>query len=171
MIDGVCLMNIAHALTMLTLGFFVVQFTRKFKILNEKHYLQMGALTLIITLVYFVPVFFICYTAYSHGQESENFSHRRGVTRFFDMVFYIFMKSEMGIAGFVLAVIIHAQLYMLLFVMMWCAAHIKDICDKVKKLKDENSGTYQGLELKSTDAPRSTNESEKTEPSYALEED
>lgn len=39
MIDGVCLMNIVHALTLLTLAFFVILFTRKFKILNEQHYM------------------------------------------------------------------------------------------------------------------------------------
>ena len=37
---------------------------------------------------------------------------------------------------------------MLVFVMMWCASHIKDISDKVIKLKDEQAGTYQGLELR-----------------------
>lgn len=68
----------------------------------------MGALTLLITVVYFIPVLIICYTAYSHGVESENFSHKGGMTRFFDMVFYIFMKSDSGIAGFVLACLIHA---------------------------------------------------------------
>jgi len=31
--------------------------------------------------------------------------------------------------------------------MMWCALHIKDIADKMKKLKDRNAGTYKGLEL------------------------
>jgi hypothetical protein len=38
MVDGVCLMNIAHAITLISLGVFVVQFTRKFKMLNERHY-------------------------------------------------------------------------------------------------------------------------------------
>lgn len=124
-------MNIVHALTLFTLAFFMLLFTRRFKILNEQHYLLLGTLTLLITIVYFIPVLIVCYSAYSHGVESENHSSRGGTTRFFDMVFYIFMKSEMGVAGFVLACVIHAQLYFLLFVNMWCAAHIKDLCDKI----------------------------------------
>lgn len=40
---------------------------------------------------------------------------------------------------------------MLVFVMIWCASHIKDISDKVRKLKEEQAGTYQGLELRAGD--------------------
>jgi len=31
--------------------------------------------------------------------------------------------------------------------MMWCAVHIKDIANKMKKLRAKDSGTYKGLEL------------------------
>ena len=38
-ISTVCQINIVHALTLISLGIFVVILTRRFKILNEKHYL------------------------------------------------------------------------------------------------------------------------------------
>ena len=134
MVDGVCLMNIAHAITLISLGIFVVQFTRKFKILNEKHYLQLGVMTIVITLVYFIPVLIVAYNANSQNNQSEKNAHKGAISRFFDMLFYVFMRSELGVAGFILAILIHFQLYLLLFVMMWCASHVKDISDKVKLL-------------------------------------
>ena len=39
LVEHVCMMNIVHALTLMSLGFFVLLFTRKFKMLNERHYL------------------------------------------------------------------------------------------------------------------------------------
>ena len=35
--------------------------------------------------------------------------------------------------------------------MMWCAGHIQDISERMKKMKETQSGTYKGLELKSVD--------------------
>ncbi len=34
---------------------------------------------------------------------------------------------------------------------MWCATHIKEISDRMKKLKETNAGTYKGLELRGVD--------------------
>jgi len=107
LVSTVCLINIVHALTLLSMAFFVVLFTRKFKLLNNSHYLQLGVLTLVITLVYFLPIIIIGFKAFSDYRTSERAHHKGGVTRFFDIVFYIILKSEQGIAGFILAVIIH----------------------------------------------------------------
>lgn len=38
-VSSIMVMNIVHALTLLSLGLFIVLFTRRFKILNEKHYM------------------------------------------------------------------------------------------------------------------------------------
>ena len=67
------------------------------------------------------------------------------------MFLFVLMKTEMGIGGFLLAVLIHLQLYGLVFVMMWCATHVKEICDRMKNLQAENAGTYKGLELRGVD--------------------
>ena len=104
-------------------------------------------LSIVLTIVYFIPLVFICYHAYADARDSETAGHRGAFNRFFDIFIYVILRSEQGVGGFVLAVLIHAQLYALLFVMMWCALHIRDIAEKMKKLKDKNAGTYKGLEL------------------------
>lgn len=109
--------------------------------------MQLGVLAVVITIVYVLPVAFICFRTYSDAHTSETAAHKGAFTRFFDLLVYTVVKSEQGAGGFVLAVVIHVQLYGLLFVMMWCALHIRDIADKMKKLKDKNAGTYKGLEL------------------------
>ena len=37
--------------------------------------------------------------------------------------------------------------------MMWAAATIRDYSDKIRKLKESQAGTYQGLELRGVDEP------------------
>ena len=63
-VESICIMNIVHGLTLLSLAFFVILSTRKFKILNESHYMQLFCLTVVITIVYFIPILYIggrCY--------------------------------------------------------------------------------------------------------------
>lgn len=104
-------------------------------------------LTIVITLVYFLPVILISYHAWNDSVTSERNAHKSAFVRFFDMFAYILLRSELGSGGLVLASIIHFQLYMLVFFMMWCASHVKTIVDKVQELKDTQGGSYQGLEL------------------------
>ena len=106
-VESVCLINIVHALTLISLAVFVVLATRKFKILDEKHYWQLVVLTAAILFVYFIPVAITCYRAYSDNVSSEHSSSKGAISRFFDMLFYILIKTEMGYAGFFLAIIIH----------------------------------------------------------------
>ena len=147
LVKNVCLINIVHALTLFSIALFIVIFTRKFKVLNQSHYCQLGVLSLILTVVYVLPLVLVVYHAYADARDSETAGHRTAMHRFFDIFVYIILKSEQGVGGFVLAVLIHAQLYALLFVMMWCALHIREIAENMKKLKDKNAGTYKGLEL------------------------
>ena len=148
-----CWVNIVHALTMISLAGFLILFTRRFTILNERHYWQLALLTILITVVYFLPVVFVSYRAYADATAAEGTTTQYGgkpkgaLTRFFDIMFYVMLRSAMGLPGFILTCIIQVQLYALVFVMMWCAAHVKDICDKVQKLKEDQAGTYDGLEM------------------------
>ena len=65
MVSTVCLINIIHALTMISLAAFLILFTRRFRILDEKHYAQLTLLTMIITIIYFLPVLIVAYKAWS----------------------------------------------------------------------------------------------------------
>lgn len=107
LVSTVCLINIVHALTLLSLSFFVVLFTRKFKILNDSHYMQMGILSFLLTVVYFVPIVIVCYYTYTDARDSSTAGHKDGVRRFFDLVVYIVAKSDQGPIGFVFAAMIH----------------------------------------------------------------
>lgn len=41
--------------------------------------------------------------------------------------------------------------------MMWCASYVKDISQKIRQLKENQAGTYEGLELRGVeDATKSS---------------
>ena len=65
LIESICIVNIVHSLTLFSLGSFVILFTRRFKILNQSHYVKLGVLAAIITVVYFIPLIFISFKAWS----------------------------------------------------------------------------------------------------------
>jgi hypothetical protein len=48
----------------------MVLFTRKFKVLNKTHYHQMMTMTVVVTILYILPVFQICYKSYSDAATS-----------------------------------------------------------------------------------------------------
>lgn len=121
LIHSMCAVNVMHALTLLSLGIFVAITTRKFKILNSKHYKQLGVLTVLITIVYFLPIIILTYKAYDDSTSSERQAHKGAYKRFSDMLFYILIRSELGVWGLLFAALIHFQLYMIVFGMLWCA--------------------------------------------------
>ena len=57
-------LKVFHALTLASLALFVIMFTQKFRILNEKHYAQLMLAAVLITVVYFIPVVYVAYTAF-----------------------------------------------------------------------------------------------------------
>ena len=59
----------------------------------------------------------------------------------------IMLRTDMGVVGVILSVLIHIQIYCLLFIMQWCAWHVKIITRKIKMLKDASGGTYRGVEM------------------------
>jgi len=71
LVHTICLINIVHALTLLSLAFFLVLFAHKFKILNESHYKQLGVLAFVMTIIYLLPIVCVCYRTYSDAQDSE----------------------------------------------------------------------------------------------------
>ena len=57
--------------------------------------------------------------------------------------------------------------------MMWCASHIKEISDRVRKLKEEQAGTYLGLELRenNNEVARATGNTSVVSNDMTLDED
>ena len=64
-----------------------------------------------------------------------------------DWMFMMLERSDLGTFGLIVAWLIHAQIYILIFVMQWCAWHVKVISKKIVALKEQTGGTYQGVEL------------------------
>jgi len=54
--------------------------------------MQLGLLTIVITIVYFLPVLYVSYRAWSDASASDQ--DQGALKRFFDMVFYILLRSE-----------------------------------------------------------------------------
>ena len=69
--------------------------------------MQMGILSFLLTVVYFVPIVIVCYYTYTDARDSSTAGHKDGVRRFFDLVVYIVAKSDQGPIGFVFAAMIH----------------------------------------------------------------
>lgn len=57
-------MKVVHALCLASIGAFMVLYTRKFKVLNERHYYQVLSMTVFVTIIYVLPLFYICYVSY-----------------------------------------------------------------------------------------------------------
>ena len=117
---SMCLVNMVHAVTLLSLGIFVTLTVRKFRILNSKHYKQLGCLTVLITIIYFLPLAILSYKAWSDATMSAKNAHKGALKRFIDMLIYLLIKSEQGVVGMLIATAIHFCLYLLVFSMLWC---------------------------------------------------
>ena len=70
------------------------------------------------------------------------------------------IKSDQGVWGLLFASIIHFQLYLIVFGMLWCAYQVKEITTREQKLKDTQGGSYNGLELHGIDEVMETQEDE-----------
>ena len=72
-----------------------------------------------------------------------------------DWFYMILKRSDLGTFGLIISALIHFQIYMLLFIMQWCAWHVKVISRKIALLKESGAGTYQGVELNMANATSS----------------
>ena len=94
LVHSMCVVNMIHAVTLVSLGLFVTLSVWKFRILDSKHYKQLGCLTVLITFVYFLPIAFLAYKAWSDASMSELNAHKGAIKRFVDMLIYLLIKSE-----------------------------------------------------------------------------
>ena len=135
MVDSMCVVNLVHAATLVSLGLFVAFTVRKFRILDSKHYKQLGCLTLFITVIYFLPLAFLAYKAWSDASQSALNAHKGATRRFIDMLIYLLIKSEQGVVGILIATAIHFCLYLLVFAMLWCTYQVRSLLEDQRKLK------------------------------------
>ena len=138
--------KVVHALSLACIGLFLVVFTRKFKVLNKTHYRQMLALTMIVTILYILPIFVICYKSYKDVEftdidlyagfevrDSGRSDWEKAVAKFADWIIMLIYRTDLGWFGVFLSFLIHAQIYILLFVMQCCASSVDDIQQRIKR--------------------------------------
>jgi hypothetical protein len=59
----------------------------------------------------------------------------------------IIKRSDLGAVGLIISLIIHFQIYLLLFVMQWGAFSVRKLSTKIKLQQENASGTYKSVEL------------------------
>ena len=156
-------MKIIHALTLASISLFVTVLTCRYRALNQLHYAQLLIVSLIVSILYFLPLIYVAYMAYDPSQQVEleegqtpafadpdQAEWERAMIRFADWFFMLLERSDLGGWGLAISTLIHVQIYILLLVMQWCAWHIRAISIKINLTKDACAGTYQGLEMNST---------------------
>ena len=166
---SMCVVNMIHAATLLSLGVFVTLIVRKFQILNSKHYKQLGFFTVLITIIYFLPIVFLSYKAWTDATISAKNAHKGAFKRFADMLIWLLLKSEQGFVGMIVAAVIHFCLYLLVFGMLWCTYQVKELLDIQRKAKQMASGSYAGLELHGIHEVMETQENDDLNASGSLE--
>lgn len=65
-------MKVVHALTLASISAFITMFTCYRRTLNQMHYLQLLVISLVVSILYFVPLVYIAYLAYDPVRISEN---------------------------------------------------------------------------------------------------
>lgn len=151
-------MKVVHALCLASIGVFLVLFTRKFKVLNESHYYQILGLTVIVTIVYIFPVIYIGWVTYRDAGMSFLGYHALlankdrpqweiAMTKFVDWIIMLISRADFGWFGFICGLLVHIQIYLLLFVMQCCAAQVDDIQKRIHKQRERDRGSYNGVEL------------------------
>ena len=116
-------MKIIHALSLGSIAFFVLLFTKKFKILNDSHYAQLMLAAVTITVLYFIPIAYICYQAFLLAGDSyfedENVDKdwETDLKQWVDWMTMLLRRSDLGSFGLVVSCLTHLQIYFLLFVM------------------------------------------------------
>ena len=154
-------MKIVHAITLGCISLFVTVLTCRYRALNQMHYVQLLVISLLVSILYFLPLVWVAYLAYDPEQiellegQSPAFQDgkadwEKAAIRFADWFYMLLERSDLGKWGLTISILVHVQIYILLLVMQWCAWHIRTIGLKIQAMRDATAGTYLGVELNST---------------------
>lgn len=136
-------MKIVHALTLASISLFVTVLTCRYRALNQMHYLQLLIISLLVSVLYFLPLIWVAYLAYDPSQQAElqpgdrpafaddKADWEKATIRFADWFYMLLERSDLGKWGLTISILVHIQIYILLLVMQWCAWHIRTIGTKI----------------------------------------
>ena len=111
-------MKIVHALTLATISAFILVFTCRFRTLNQMHYIQLLVISLVVSLLYFLPLVYIAWLAFQEagsGFEIDAFEEQgqdyaeweKASIRFADWFFMLLERSDLGKGGLIVSIFVH----------------------------------------------------------------
>lgn len=121
-------------------------------------------LTLAVTILYIMPIIYIAKVSYSESTfkqtewdyqmmdyrkkyDATDNQHVIALLRFTDWLLMTLIRSDMGLAGFLIAIVLHSQIYVSLFALQWCAHNVNKIAGQMQTMREIQAGTYSGFEL------------------------
>ena len=117
-------MKVVHALSLGSIAVATLALTYKFKMLNGSHYCQLMTGSILVTILYFIPILYIGWIGYQEVGDGfmTKAKWESSILRFADWFYMIMIRSDLGFVGFAISVLIHVQIYGILCVMLWCAS-------------------------------------------------
>ena len=111
-------MKIVHAATLATISLFVVVFTCRFRTLNQMHYVQLLIISLLVSVLYFVPLIYVAWLSLQEvGSEFEKdafeeqghdlASWEKAAFRFADWFYMLTERSDLGSGGLFVSAFVH----------------------------------------------------------------
>lgn len=99
------------------------------------HYMQLLIVSLLVSVLYFLPLIYVAYMSYDPSlasdqtvfESKEESSWERAMVRFASWFFMMLERSDLGKIGVAISIAVHVQLYGLLLVMQWCAWHMRTL--------------------------------------------
>ena len=97
-------MKVVHALSIGSIAVATLIMTRKFKMLNGSHYCQLMTMSLLVTILYFVPILYVGWIGYTEVGEGyvTKAKWESSILRFADWFYMIMKRTDMGMAGFII---------------------------------------------------------------------
>ena len=100
--------KIAHGFALLGICSFIYNMTRKNKVLTRRQYGQLFSMTILVTMLYFMPLLYIAKITFDQANEF-------GSRLFADWTFMLIESSDSGWFGLGVSVFVHMQIFMVIF--------------------------------------------------------
>jgi len=111
-------MKIIHALTLASISFFVTLFSCRYRALTQMHYFQLLVVSLLVSVLYFLPLIWVAYAAYDpesaeleEGQSpafhEDKPEWEKATIRFADWFYMLLERSDLGKWGLAISMLVH----------------------------------------------------------------
>lgn len=137
--------KLLHGFLLLGVSLFIYNMMKRNQIMTRRQYWQLLFLTIGISLIYLIPVLYIAGHSATevYGKDKVTFEN-------FAQWSLMFMESaDTNLFGMGVSVIIHMQIFMVIFSFQFITCAIKDAIKRLEQLRDGGRGNYTQVELNS----------------------